>query len=543
MIQEKAIIQAALDEGLVNDADVSEARKMARRDRKGILSTLSFSHRIPIVSFYRAYAQRHGFKFLNAADLRPNIKFARKCSFGMMQSRRIFPIIVDNDQDVRVIACVTAPDTGLMRQLERTLGGEVEYCLADSKAIDAAIRQIEPVLNPLLDVIENKNDEIEFNPVSEVDEILDQAYLHRASDVHIEPIKEQTIIRLRVDGSLQEYSNRYSREQGNGLISRIKVLSQLDIAETRMPQDGGMSHRIENGVEFDLRVATMPTRFGERVTLRLLGADTQILSLKKIGMDDEELQLFSDTIRQPHGMILITGPTGSGKSTTLYAALQEINSDDINILTAEDPVEQSIETISQLQVGVKVSFASALRSFLRHDPDVIMVGEIRDSETADVAMKAALTGHLVFSTLHTNTAVACINRLRDLGTEPYLIASTLLAAIAQRLARRICENCKTSFLPDKQLIDELSLSTEEQSILFQSEGCAHCSNTGYRGRIALFETLWIDNKIKQVISQGASEQEICDMAENFTSLAKDGRRKFIQGLTSQQELKRLALIR
>lgn len=543
MIQEKAIIQAALDEGLVNEIDITEARKLARRDRKGVLSTLCFAHRIPMISFYRAYAQRNGFDFLNAADLRPNIKLAKKCSFGMMQTRRIFPVASDDDQERRLVACVTVPDTGLKRQLERTLGGEVEYCLADSRAIDAAIRQLEPILNPLIDVTNIKNDEIEFNPVTEVDEILDQAYLHSASDVHIEPLKEQIMVRVRVDGSLQEYSNRYTKEQGNGLISRIKVLSQLDIAETRMPQDGGMSHRVENGVEFDLRVATMPTRFGERVTLRLLGAETQVLSLKKIGMDDKELEIFSETIRQPYGMILITGPTGSGKSTTLYAALQEINSSEINILTAEDPVEQSIETISQLQVGVKVSFASALRSFLRHDPDVIMVGEIRDSETADVAMKAALTGHLVFSTLHTNTAVACINRLRDLGTEPYLIASALLAAIAQRLARRICQNCKTPLPLDEELMAELSLTDKDSQSLFQPEGCAHCSNTGYKGRIALFETLWVDDNIKQAISEGASEQDICEMAKNFTSLASDGRRKFIQGLISQQELKRLAIIR
>ncbi len=539
MIQEKSLLQAAVSEGLIKEHEISQARMIARRDQKDLLTTLGFIHRIPEVSFYRAYAQYHNLRFLNAAELRPHVKNARKCGLGLLTSRRVFPVNMD-DEKIHM-ACVSSPESALIRQLERTLGSDIEFYLADGRAIDAAIKQLEPILNPLADVNISQSD-TEFDPVKELDEILDQAYLHRASDVHFEPLKDQMMVRIRVDGRLQEMPNRYNKEQAAGLTSRIKVLSRLDIAETRMPQDGGMTHRIENGVEFDIRVATMPARFGERATLRLLGTEAKLFSLKELGMDAEELEKFSQTIQLPHGMILITGPTGSGKSTTLYAALKEINSPDINILTAEDPVEQPIESISQLQVGVKVNFANALRSFLRHDPDVIMVGEIRDGETADVAMKAAMTGHLVFSTLHTNTAVACIHRLRDLGAEPFLIASTLAAAIAQRLARKLCDNCKSPLQIDDYHCDKLELKQEECTNLFSPVGCAHCSDTGYHGRVALFETLWIDQDVRAGITRGVSEDEIIQTAHDYTSLSDDGRRKFIQGQTSLQELQRLAIV-
>lgn len=541
MLQEKAILQAAVSGGLFNEHDISHAKMVARREKKDLLTTLSFIHRIPEVSFYRAYAEHHELTFLTAAQLQPDVKVARKCGYGLLKSKNIFPVRIEDDTAITHIACTNAPDSAVKRQIEKLFGDDVKYYLSDTRAIQTALKNLEPILNPLSDALSIEKEE--FEPVKELNEILDQAYLHRASDVHFEPLKEQMMIRVRVDGRLQEMPNRYDAEQANGLISRIKVLSRLDIAENRIPQDGSMSHRIENGVEFDIRVATMPARFGERATLRLLGTEAKLFSLKELGMDPEELDRFKKAIALPHGMILITGPTGSGKSTTLYAALQEIRSPEINILTAEDPVEQPIENISQLQVGVKVNFAGALRSFLRHDPDVIMVGEIRDGETADVAMKAAMTGHMVFSTLHTNTAVGCVHRLRDIGAEPFLIASTLVAAIAQRLARKLCTNCRKPYdIPDEYK-EQLKLKPEELDNLYEPSGCAHCSGTGYRGRIALFEILWIDQNVSHAITQNASEKEIIDVAEKYTSLADDGRRKFVSGLTSLEELQRLAIVR
>lgn len=252
MIQEKAILQAAVNEGLLNEQDISQAKMVARRDQRDLLSTLGFLHRIPVVSFYRAYAQYHDLRFLNAAELKPNVKLARKCGYGLMTTRKLFPVTLDGSDERICVACAAAPDNSVKRQLVRSLGvQDIEYCLADMRAIETAIHQLEPVLNPLIDVTSNKtiND---FDPVKELDDILDQAYLHRSSDVHFEPLKEQMMIRFRIDGSLQETPNRYNKEQAAGLISRIKVLSKLDIAETRMPQDGGMTHRVENGVEFDI---------------------------------------------------------------------------------------------------------------------------------------------------------------------------------------------------------------------------------------------------------------------------------------------------
>ena len=541
MLQEKVMLQAAVSEGLFSEHDINHAKMVARRDKKDLITTLSFLHRIPEVSFYRAYAEFHNLKFLTAAQLQPNIKVARKCSLGTMKSKNIFPILLNDDSEGTHIACGNSPENNLKRQMEKLFGDNIHYYLADTRAIQTAIKNIEPILNPLSDSF--SAEEEEFDPVKELTQILDQAYLHRASDIHFEPLKQQMMVRIRVDGRLQEMPNRYDMEQASSLISRIKVLSRLDIAENRVPQDGGMSHQLENGDGFDLRVATMPAKFGERATLRLLGTETKLFNLKQLGMEEEELERFQNAIKLPHGMILLTGPTGSGKSTTLYAALQEISSPEINILTAEDPVEQPIENISQLQVGVKVNFAAALRSFLRHDPDVIMVGEIRDGETADVAMKAAMTGHMVFSTLHTNTAVGCVHRLRDIGAEPFLIASTLVAAIAQRLARKLCQNCRKPLELDESYIDELSLKDEQLSNLYKPTGCAHCSGTGYRGRIALFEILWVDQHVRNAITQSASESETIKVAKSYTSLAKDGRQKFINGLTSIEELQRLAIVR
>jgi type IV pilus assembly protein PilB len=343
-----------------------------------------------------------------------------------------------------------------------------------------------------------------------------------------------------VDGRLQEYPRQFLVEEGLSLMSRMKVLASMDISEQRMPQDGGLTHTLANGIEFDVRAATMPTRFGERATLRLLGSDNQALSLSNIGMGARDQALFEREIRKPHGIILITGPTGSGKSTTLYAALQHIADTELNIMTVEDPVEYVMEGISQVQVGAKVSFSSALRSFLRHDPDVMMVGEIRDGETAGIAMKAAMTGHLVFSTLHTNSAIGAVNRLVDMDAERYLIGATLLAVIAQRLVRKLCPQCKQQ-RPVSEA-EQATLQCEPDAQVWVPAGCAHCLDSGYKGRIALFETYWIDAKARQMIAEDATEAELREHASEFSDLLSDGRQKVLQGVTSISELQRLGLI-
>ncbi len=384
--------------------------------------------------------------------------------------------------------------------------------------------------------------------VSLLDQIFKEAYLRRSSDIHIMQDEFGLRIRLRVDGDLQEFLTETSHDANiaNGLISRIKVLSDLDIAEQREPQDGGMSYYLPPPIdsEFNVRVATAPTRLGERITMRILGQDAQDLTLAKIGMAEADLVMFKKAIRKPFGMILLTGPTGSGKSTTLFAALREINSPTINIVTVENPVEYVMEGVSQIQTGAKVTFASALRSLLRHDPDVMMVGEIRDEETADTALKAAMTGHLVFSTLHTNTAVGCISRLADIGCEPFLIGSTMNAVIAQRLVRRLCTHCKAEYSANEEEKALLDVPTHEQLKLYKPVGCAMCQGTGYRGRLGLFETLWFDEQLSKLVSKGCSEEDLeATAGSRLRPMWNDGVSKVIEGVTTLSEVEMVAVKR
>ncbi|MCG8426286.1 MAG: GspE/PulE family protein, partial [Chromatiales bacterium] len=378
----------------------------------------------------------------------------------------------------------------------------------------------------------------ESDSIQLFDEIMKEAYLRRASDIHFEPFDGEMRIRLRVDGHMQEYNRPLTTAEGEALMTRMKVLSGLDIAEQRMAQDGGMSYRIEHWdiPPTDIRVATVPTRWGERATLRLLGQETGALSLEKLGMPKEILSGFRKAINRPYGMILVTGPTGSGKSTTLYGALRELDSDDQNILTVEDPVEQVMPGISQIQVTGKVTFAQALRSFLRHDPDVILVGEIRDMETAETGLKAAMTGHLVLSTLHTNDAGGAVTRLADIGAERYLIGSTLVGVLAQRLIRRICPHCRESHSASEEERHLLGVTNEQPVTIYEPNGCPLCLGSGFVGRIGLFEALWIDEALGVAISEGASEDQIRQQANGLKSLWQDGLEKVLNGDTCLSEI-------
>jgi len=349
-------------------------------------------------------------------------------------------------------------------------------------------------------------------------------------------------VRARVDGHLQEYPRPLSPQEGEAVLTRIKVLASLDIAEQRMPQDGGFSYQMQQWEvpEQDIRVATVPARWGERATLRLLGQGTTGLSLEDLGMPAGILAPFRAAIDRPNGILLVTGPTGSGKSTTLYAALRELDSDVRNVLTVEDPIEQVVPGITQVQVGTKVSFATALRSFLRHDPDVILVGEIRDLETAETALKAAMTGHLVLSTLHTNDAVGAITRLADIGAPRYLIGATLAGVMAQRLVRRLCPQCRklTAAAPHER--DALGGELPEPLVLGRPVGCPACLGTGFLGRVGLYEALWVDRPLGELIAAGARESEIRAAAgERYSTLWQDGRTKVLAGLVALSEVERL----
>ncbi|WP_457680935.1 GspE/PulE family protein [Thermovibrio sp.] len=373
-----------------------------------------------------------------------------------------------------------------------------------------------------------------------INQILTLAVRVRASDVHFEPFKDKMKIRLRVDGVLKTV-REISKSKVPSVISRLKIMANLDIAEKRLPQDGRIMVKV-GGKEVDIRVSTLPTYFGERVVLRLLMKESILYSTKELGLLPDDYEKFTELITSPHGIILVTGPTGSGKTTTLYAALSEINREEINVITVEDPVEYQLEGISQVQVKSEIglTFARALRSILRQDPDVIMVGEIRDIETAEIAIQAALTGHLVLSTLHTNDAPSSITRLTDMGIEPFLVASSVIGVIAQRLVRKVCPYCRELYTPTLEEKREIGLE-DFQGKFARGRGCEHCLGTGYLGRTAIYEILPISKRVRKMILEGRDSEEIKEVAvkEGMRTLKMDGAQKVKMGITTVEEVLRV----
>ena len=370
--------------------------------------------------------------------------------------------------------------------------------------------------------------------------LLTQALRQRASDIHIEPYETRSAVRFRLDGTLQTVAEPH-RGLHAAMLSRIKIMANLDIAEKRLPQDGRISLRLA-GRQVDVRVATLPTGFGERAGLRLLDKEGGKLELTSLGMEDATLAKVDQIIHQPHGIVLVTGPTGSGKTTTLYAALSRIDALGLNIMTVEDPIEYELDGVSQTQVNPRIdmTFARALRSILRHDPDVIMIGEIRDLETAQIAVQASLTGHLVLATLHTNDAVSATTRLVDMGVEPYLLSSSLLGVLAQRLVRRLCQACRIPYRPGPADVAELGGQFAGEA-LFGPGGCAVCNGTGYAGRTGIYELLVVDEEAKRLVHEGASEHQLRAhvLGKGMRSLRQDGLRWALSGATSLEEVVRV----
>jgi len=388
---------------------------------------------------------------------------------------------------------------------------------------------------------------IELNPVKKLlNLVLLTAIKDKASDIHFEPFEDEFKMRYRIDGVLYEMVPP-PRYVSLAIASRIKVMASLDIAERRMPQDGRIELSLK-GVPIDLRVAVLPTMFGESVVLRVLDRSNVQLNLDKVGLRDDELGTFRQLMRKPNGIVINTGPTGSGKTTTLYAALSELNTPDVKILTAEDPVEYDIDGLIQTQVrsDIGLTFARALRSFLRQDPDIILVGEIRDLETAQISVQASLTGHLVFTTLHTNDAPSAVARLLDLGLEAFLITATLEAVVAQRLVRRICANCKAEYRPTEEQLMELGLRPQDvgDRVFFYGKGCDYCNNTGYRGRLGIFEFMVVDDHLRELIMRKASTAVLRKEAikRGMRTLREGGLMAIYDGVTSLDEVVRETII-
>ncbi len=447
----------------------------------------------------------------------------------------------------QVRACITTPDD--------MSAAQARYYPEDkAESITDLITEIAG--DEDLSKFEGRNESIDLDELKELADsnpvkrllnlVLLQAIRDKASDIHFEPFEDEYKMRYRIDGVLYEMMPP-PRHIAVAIASRIKVMANLNIAERRMPQDGRIELAVA-GNPVDLRVAVLPTMFGESVVMRVLDRGNVSLSLERLGMRDEQLGIFRQLINKPNGIIINTGPTGSGKTTTLYAALNDLNTIDTKILTAEDPVEYDIDGLIQCQINTELgmTFGKALRSFLRQDPDIILVGEIRDLETAQIAVQASLTGHLVFTTLHTNDAPSSIARLVDLGLEPFLITATLEAIVAQRLVRRICENCKDEFHPTEDMLMELDLRPEEaggKSFMY-GRGCDYCNNTGYRGRLGLFEIMVMNDELRDLVMKHASTALLRDSAKKagLRSLRENGLMAIFEGLTTIEEVVRETIL-
>lgn len=387
---------------------------------------------------------------------------------------------------------------------------------------------------------QSEEDVLNSPAVKLVNNIIEQAIRRNASDIHIEPFENYVRVRLRIDGQLQELL-RTDLTTLNAMVTRIKILGKMNIAEKRIPQDGRIGVTFENN-QLDLRVNVLPTIYGEKVVIRLIYRTGMQLRKEQLGFSSDDLEKFTGLLKNPHGIILVTGPTGSGKSTTLATALRELNQPNINIITVEDPVENMIDGVNQVHVNVKagLTFASALRAILRQDPDIVMIGEMRDNETCSIAVRAAITGHLVLSTLHTNDAASSVTRLIDMGVEPFMVATAVQGIIAQRLVRKICPNCKMPVSLSEEEAEILNLHKE--TVVFKGKGCQNCSNTGYKGRMAIHEILVLNAKLRDLVAKGANADELKEAAIKFgmNTLYNNAKNSVLEGKTTVEELLRVA---
>ncbi|MBX3709955.1 MAG: type II secretion system ATPase GspE [Gammaproteobacteria bacterium] len=478
-----------------------------------------------------AFAKRHGVLVTNIEDHAATVVYHQKPTITVLieiQRRLQIPIVleqVSSETFNELLVRTYETDSSTAMQMAEDLGESLN--LSDlmhelPKAEDLLEKQDDAPIIRLLNAL------------------LSEAIKEEASDVHIETFENHVTIRFRTDGILREILEP-PRILAPLIISRIKVMARLDIAEKRLPQDGRITLRI-GGRAVDVRVSTMPTNHGERAVLRLLDKQTARLDLAELGMDAKSLELFVALIKKPHGIILVTGPTGSGKTTTLYAGLIILNDKKRNILTVEDPIEYDLVGIGQTQVNNKINmtFAKGLRAILRQDPDVVMVGEIRDLETAQIAIQASLTGHLVLSTLHTNSAIGAITRLDDMGVEPFLLASSLAGVLAQRLMRLLCNNCKKPMLVTAKECELLGIAESSSAVIYHPVGCVHCRQTGYAGRSGVYELIAIDESLRTMIHDRVPEQKMRKYARGlYPSLRQDGFRRVLKGETSLEEILRV----
>ena len=563
-----AIRRAAIDEpqrGTHEDALVRARGVAARKDiplRQAVLEVEGIDH----VKMARSLSNLSGLPVLETIELDAiQASAIRQLPHNIARENGVLPLYLDDAGEL-VVGMADLQALAVLDDLRILYGHPIRPVLvpvnvisdATQYAYDKAAQSAEAIIEKAdedgeggaeqdleLDGELGYDDPNQAAIIRYVNAVLSRAIKERASDIHVEPYEKDLVIRFRVDGVLKE-ALRPPAKFKNTIVARTKIMAGMNIAEKRLPQDGRIRRKL-GGREIDLRVSTVPVRHGERVVMRILEKG-RVFSLDRIGMAGETLTRFRELIQRPHGILLVTGPTGSGKSTTLYSAMAEINKPDLNILTIEDPVEYEASGIGQVQVNdkIKLTFASALRAFLRQDPDVILVGEIRDSETANNAIQASLTGHLVFSTLHTNDAATAFARLCDMSVEPFLVADTMLGVIAQRLVRTLCPTCKKAHAPTELELKEAGCTPEHiaqlgNATIYKAAGCVECNQLGYTGRTGIYELLENSEEIQRLVIANAPSGQIKKIAveQGMFSLFDDGVRKVFQGVTTFEEIKRV----
>jgi type IV pilus assembly protein PilB len=552
----KQLGQILIEQGLITDEQLERALEEHRRTPRSLGRVLIDLGLIRETDLVRALAEQVGLEFVDLSDHPIDAAVTGLLPDQLARRYRALPI---GERDGKLLVAMSDPANVYALDDIRTITGrDVQPLVATASDVEQAIAkfshldgQVEALASEAAELVESEHEEItaalEDAPIVRlVTAIMTQAVGDRASDVHIEPTEKDVRVRFRVDGVLHEVMHSPKNIQG-GLISRLKVMADLNIAEKRVPQDGRISMRV-GGKQLDLRVATLPTVHGEKVVIRVLDKTQAMLRLEDLGFLDDAFARYERSFKKPYGAILVTGPTGSGKSTTMYATLNILNQEDRNIITVEDPVEYRIPGVNQMQVNPKagLTFASALRSILRADPDIVLIGEVRDRETAMIAVEAALTGHLVLTSLHTNDASSAITRLTEMEVETFLVASAIDCVVAQRLARKLCEKCKEPYEPEQAELYEAGYPewqwAEIQQLFRASEkGCPSCSSTGFRGRIGLYEVMPITEELERLTVDRASSEQMKAVAiqQGMITLRDDGLEKARLGVTSIEEVARV----
>lgn len=532
-------LQEALKEQRISDKKLGEILvEKGFATELDIIQVLEFQLGIPHIDLKKYFIDPQIPKLISENLARRHLLIPIKKDRGKLVVAMADPLNIFAIDDVKMATGLEIePAISTKENIENT----IEYYYGKEsaeKAIEDFKKQYH--VQSLEDINEDILNEIDNAPVVRlVNSIIRQAIKERASDIHIEPFENRVRIRFRIDGELQDIMTP-SKSTHSAIITRLKIMGKMNIAEKRLPQDGRIEVSIDNR-DIDMRISVLPTVYGEKVVIRLLDRSNFLLNKFQLGFTEANLERFNKVIKNPHGIILVTGPTGSGKTTTLYTILKELNTINKNIITVEDPVEYRLYGINQVQVNNKagLTFASGLRSILRQDPDIIMIGEIRDTETAKIAVRSAITGHLVISTLHTNDAPSVIIRLKDMGIEPYLISNSLVGVVAQRLVRKVCTNCKTEYLPNA--MEQETLNISKDTVLYKGKGCSHCYNTGYKGRTAIHEILTVDGKIREMIDNIESLDEINKKAieKGMVTLRENCKQLVLDGITTIEELLRI----